>query len=634
VVPSGTPSAGAPLSLQLWSYFEDGQSLLTLSGEKFAWIGDSPALRIVDGFRVTWEEQLRDHMAEHARHPRSALALGLEELVARANADAETLIERLQPTQDPNATTFHRLSWRRVLHLTMQFVRYAGAFNQLQAKRSQLAAWPAPEAAQLWVAARAYRLVDVVQTSCPPRRSLVWTTFGVTGVLFAISMVAYGSFGFIAQLVLVLLVHELGHWLAMRLSGYRDPAIFFIPFFGAAATGQKADASFRQELTVLVAGPLPGLLLGVGLLWSDLNLPAWAVDLARTAVWVNGVNLFPIWPLDGGRVLHRLLFRDRPWLEATFSLLSAALFAVLALATSDPILFLLPVALVSAGLSGLRVARHAQRARALAAQGLTDPLQQALRVASETPNTFAHKVMVVRRVLARMQAPESTRGQVVLGSIGYSALVVMTVLALGLTAGASEREQSVECTQLAQLPAALQTADRFVCQEGEATPADLWADLSAFSALPPELCLRAPWHAEPALSEEQLRARKTVSNLLALGRGAGPDPVSIGDEREHELRAWTLHRVERVLDKARQEPDFDPSAADALLAHLRSDEDDGPAKHALEAQLGAAECAALTFVSVGTEQHPYQAGFVADPAQLAAHLCAAGCQRLTLVTYE
>jgi Zn-dependent protease len=464
VLPSGTPAAGAPLALQLWSYFEDGRSLLTLSGEKFGWIGDSPALHIVDQFRVTWEEQVQDHMAEHARQTSAALDLGLEELIARANADADALITQLQRAQDANAITFYRLSWRRVLHLTMQFVRYAGAFNQLQVKRSQLAAWPVSAAAQLWVAARAYRLVDVAQTSFPPRRSLMWATFGVTGVLFAISMLVYGSLGFIAQLVLVLLVRELSHWLAMRLSGYRNPAIFFIPFFGAATSGQKADASFRQELTVLLAGPLPGLLLGAGLLWSDLSLPGWADELAGTAVWVNGVNLFPIWPLEGGRVLHRLLFRDRPWLEATFSLLSAALFAVLAFAASDPILFLLPVALFSAGLSGLRVARQAQRARALAAQGLTDPVQQALRVASETPSTFMHKVLVVRRVLARVQAPESTRGQVVLGALGYSAVVAMALVALGLTAGASERKEVVECAQLPQL-AALQTASRFVCQE-------------------------------------------------------------------------------------------------------------------------------------------------------------------------
>jgi hypothetical protein len=125
-----------------------------------------------------------------------------------------------------------------------------------------------------------------------------------------------------------------------------------------------------------------------------------------------------------------------------------------------------------------------------------------------------------------------------------------------------------------------------------------------------------------------------VRNLLELGRAARPEPVPLGDEREDSLHAWTLRRVERVLDKAREEPDFDPSAADALLAHLRSDEDDGPAKRALEAQLGAAECAAAGFVSVGTARHPYKAGFVAEPARLAAHLCAAGCQRLTLVTYE
>jgi hypothetical protein len=39
-------------------------------------------------------------------------------------------------------------------------------------------------------------------------------------------------------LVPVLFFHELGHYLAMRLFGYRNLRMFFIPFFGAAVTGK------------------------------------------------------------------------------------------------------------------------------------------------------------------------------------------------------------------------------------------------------------------------------------------------------------------------------------------------------------------------------------------------------------
>ena len=37
----------------------------------------------------------------------------------------------------------------------------------------------------------------------------------------------------LAILVGVLFVHELGHWVAMRVFGYRNLKMFFIPFFGA-----------------------------------------------------------------------------------------------------------------------------------------------------------------------------------------------------------------------------------------------------------------------------------------------------------------------------------------------------------------------------------------------------------------
>src|SRR5438045_2319376 len=46
----------------------------------------------------------------------------------------------------------------------------------------------------------------------------------------------------IALLIAVLLFHEGGHALGMRLFGYRDVRMFFIPFFGAAVQGRPRGA--------------------------------------------------------------------------------------------------------------------------------------------------------------------------------------------------------------------------------------------------------------------------------------------------------------------------------------------------------------------------------------------------------
>jgi len=49
-------------------------------------------------------------------------------------------------------------------------------------------------------------------------------------------------FAFTAMLVGVLFFHELGHYVGMRIFGYRNVRMFFIPLFGAAVSGQKTTA--------------------------------------------------------------------------------------------------------------------------------------------------------------------------------------------------------------------------------------------------------------------------------------------------------------------------------------------------------------------------------------------------------
>lgn len=133
---------------------------------------------------------------------------------------------------------------------------------------------------------------------------------------------------FLALLVAVLAVHELGHLAAMRAFGYRDLRMFFIPFFGAAAAGKKPDATGTQRALVALAGPLPGIVLGVvGLvasaLWRDEMTPIEA-QLVGLLLVLNFFNLLPIVPFDGGRFVSIVLFSRWPGVERAFRLLASA----------------------------------------------------------------------------------------------------------------------------------------------------------------------------------------------------------------------------------------------------------------------------------------------------------------------
>lgn len=130
----------------------------------------------------------------------------------------------------------------------------------------------------------------------------------------------------IAAIVGVLLFHELGHLLGMKLFGYRNVKMFFIPFFGAAVSGKRQGGAGWKEAVVLLLGPLPGIVLGLGLAFKAQMSPSPVLmSVATVMVMVNAFNLIPIMPLDGGRFFHLLLFCRHRYLEMAFTALATVL---------------------------------------------------------------------------------------------------------------------------------------------------------------------------------------------------------------------------------------------------------------------------------------------------------------------
>lgn len=153
-------------------------------------------------------------------------------------------------------------------------------------------------------------------------------------------------------LIFILLLHELGHYLAMRHYQYHETGIFFIPLLGAFVSGSKRTLSQQESATIILAGPLPGMLLGTLLLLLTRNVP---LDLSIASVlnWsgaalllLNGFNLLPIYPLDGGQLLHRVFLDEESLLGRIFVLFSALLLTWLALQLKFYALLLFPLLLL------------------------------------------------------------------------------------------------------------------------------------------------------------------------------------------------------------------------------------------------------------------------------------------------
>jgi Zn-dependent protease len=228
---------------------------------------------------------------------------------------------------------------------------------------------------------------------------------GATAALFVAAQGFQGATPWqeIALLVVVLVLHELGHLAAMRLFGFRDLRMFFLPFFGAAASGKKLDATATQRALVSLAGPVPSIVLAV-LICIGAAIAGVPVDISSAEPFprfilmmfiVNMFNLLPIEPLDGGAFLRVVLMARVPLVRVAFRVVAGIALAALAFAFKDWIWAML------AGF--VLISCPHQYALAKSARLLRAELDQAdVRPASDgIPD--AHLGMVANRVRADVQ---------------------------------------------------------------------------------------------------------------------------------------------------------------------------------------------------------------------------------------
>ena len=151
-----------------------------------------------------------------------------------------------------------------------------------------------------------------------PAPGTPWPLLAVIATTALLSFVAMAALWnvYVAALILaVITFHEAGHASAMRVFGYRDVHVFFVPLLGAMTVGRPAVAKVRDRLVVLLAGPVPGLWLAAVLLVIESVLgPVPMLHRAALALLIlNALNLLPFTPLDGGRVLEALIRPESVW---------------------------------------------------------------------------------------------------------------------------------------------------------------------------------------------------------------------------------------------------------------------------------------------------------------------------------
>ena len=224
--------------------------------------------------------------------------------------------------------------------------------------------------------------VEIVQSlreagaAKPPKRGVwVWTALSIVAFLGFMTILYREFLIFVIPLPAAILVHELGHFLAMRILGFRNVSLYLIPFMGGLATGTKHAAPPWQTAIFLFAGPLPGLVIGA-ILWVSLpreievitpdTLPMstnLVYQSAMILVFLNSFNLLPIMPLDGGKIVRLLFDGTSVRLKVAFSIISTIIIVSIAIASSSWIMVIFSFLYLCTLPSAIRLSRKTAELR-------------------------------------------------------------------------------------------------------------------------------------------------------------------------------------------------------------------------------------------------------------------------------
>lgn len=109
------------------------------------------------------------------------------------------------------------------------------------------------------------------------------------------------------MVLLIIIVHEFGHLSAALYFGWNISKIVIYPFGGCCKFDENVNRPLKEELVILLCGPLIQIVLCffVGFLCNNGFMTYRNYEIFKTYHYtLLFFNLMPIYPLDGGKLLN------------------------------------------------------------------------------------------------------------------------------------------------------------------------------------------------------------------------------------------------------------------------------------------------------------------------------------------
>lgn len=547
VSPSPVPEPNQPCMVQWVTCLNNGNNWITLNRGRHLSPMDVPRWRVFDDYlpagELAWQRHLERVQQAHGRictdgiEVRRRLLRAFDKLVPSLVHQGRLVLADGGP--------HYRLRLPAALRMALDI--FVGQWRSARSRRGAAPAQPASQGPGAIAATppdhgvdadvRAYAEQRALLRGAPANARRKWLVFLVTGLLFLLVGGWWMSWSLVTIVLAVVALHEGGHYLAMKLTGYSNLSVFFLPGLGGLAMGEKAHATPFEKVLVYLAGPVPGIALTGAAFWASAagywSAPAWLNEFLLVSLVINYLNLLPLVPLDGGRVMETLVFAHHPRLRFVFAVLCCGLLFGLGMALDDMVLRVVAVA-IALGLPSQWRRMQLDQAIARDGQSALDEHQALTHIFTALQQvrfrnwSYAQRSAAATALLPELMGRRARAGEAMLGMLVYSVCLLGPV-GIALVAVPSLAPALAPMAQVARIPA--DDVDPTPAQPMAVAPVDWSERLTRVTTLPAEAQL------ETYLGAAR-QARDAEDNDMAM---------------RHYLAAWTLAQALPARDLRRMD---------------------------------------------------------------------------------